>query len=81
MLGAAIFNPIATEGPGFMESPLVSIVKTASTPSTSTKSSGATAVATPKVKPVLKAPKSLQEQGYDFDDSLAAKKEVRTHVS
>ena len=78
LLGAAIFNPIATEGPGMMESPLVAIVKTATTTTSSKPSAtAAAAVSTPKKTPVVKAPKALQEQGYDFDDSAAAKKEVR----
>ena len=80
LLGAAIFNPIATEGPGMMESPFSSlgaIVK--SVPSSSggaaVKKSAAAVVA--PAKKVTAAPKSLQEQGYDFDESKAAKKEVR----
>ena len=85
LLGAAIFNPIATEGPGMMESPIAALVKStvsgSSTSAAVTKS--AASVSSPSTSNKIgankvTAPNVLQEQGYDFDDSAAAKKEVRT---
>jgi hypothetical protein len=76
-----VFNPIATEGPGMMQSPFAgassSSVKATSPKEAKEVQKAVKALVTPAPKPAKQVvAQSLKEQGYDFDSAAAAKKEV-----
>ena len=75
-----MFNPIAAEGPGTMQSPFAGLAlptQEKSPKEGKEVQKAVKAMVSPAPKPAKQAlAQSLKEQGYDFDSAATAKKEV-----